>query len=112
MITDAKRTVYVGNLPKSITKELLYNAFIPFGEIVSIIVHNTGRSEKAYAYIEFEDREDVEEALKNMDYSTIYDRTIRVSRANIQKQPDSTTVEEDQLTTTTPNTVTSNSATA
>lgn len=32
-------TFFLGNLAPSVTESLLYNAFIPFGEIISVALH-------------------------------------------------------------------------
>jgi RNA recognition motif-containing protein len=98
----AKCTIHVSSLPAETTKDLLMAAFIPFGEIVDIqiplnedgiyfcqctnyktdIVDNSLRG---FAYIEFEEAADAEEAIFNMNDSELYGRVIKVDVAKPHK---------------------------
>jgi RNA recognition motif-containing protein len=95
----AKCTIHVSSLPAETTKDLLLAAFIPFGEIVDfqIPVNEEGapplflfppeyslmldNSIRGFAYIEFEDPEDAQEAIFNMNDAELYNRVIKVEMA-------------------------------
>lgn len=87
---DEKTTIYIGNLPETVTKEDLYAYFWTFGEIRSIeiprdhltriIIFNLERL-RGFAFVEFDEREDASAAIDNYDKSEFLTRTIRVRRA-------------------------------
>ncbi|CAA22287.2 RNA-binding protein [Schizosaccharomyces pombe] len=88
-----KATVHVGNLAPSVTESLLYNAFIPFGEIISVALHRKEKAvDRSYAFVEFDEPEDAKEAMENMNYSILCDRCIRVSPANFALSAEETAV--------------------
>ncbi|CAI4212480.1 unnamed protein product [Parascedosporium putredinis] len=67
-----KATVYVGGLAPVATSTHVYDAFIPFGEIVDVQVPKNDKPDAAdphrgFAYVEFEDPDDAKEAIDNMD---------------------------------------------
>lgn len=65
---NKKNTIYVGGLEASVTEEILFAAFIPFGDIkeLSIPKDFAVNKHKGFAFIEYEDEEDAVEAIDNM----------------------------------------------
>lgn len=66
------------------------DAFIPFGEIVEVQLpksdaRNSTDAHRGFAYVEFEDSTDAQEAIDNMDQSEFFGRIIRVSQAKAPK---------------------------
>ena len=53
---DYKRTIYVGNLPESVTEQTLFAFFNTFGEIksVQIPIDHVTEKMRGYAFIEFD----------------------------------------------------------
>lgn len=90
-----------------ITAENLEAAFLPFGEIADVslpyvktcfapVEHITDDSSKpeapssteihrGYGYVEFEDAEDVKDAIDNMDQSELFGKVIKVNAAKPPK---------------------------
>ena len=95
----SRKMVYVGNLPQGIDEDSLRAAFIPFGELNQIVMPprvpalqtTTNNQEVAgiarnFALIEFEDVEDGEHAVFNMNDSEFFGKVIQVHWAkNSQK---------------------------
>jgi RNA recognition motif-containing protein len=65
---NKKNTLYVGGLEASVTEEILFAAFIPFGDIkeVSMPMDFTVNKHKGFAFIEYVEEEDATEAIDNM----------------------------------------------
>lgn len=57
--------MYVGNLPRDITEKELDNMFYKFGKISRIEIKDNGS--KPFAFVEFDDRRDCEDAIKEKD---------------------------------------------
>lgn len=89
-----RRVLYVGNLSPQATRDVLYNLFISFGEVLDVIIPTQSGSElqkqlidsnggiikhKGYAFVEFELPEDAKEALENMNNSELFGRVITVN---------------------------------
>ena len=60
------RTVYVGNLPFDIREREVEDLFAKFGRITKILV-KTPRAPPAYAFVEFDDERDAEDAVRGRD---------------------------------------------
>ncbi|KAH7154970.1 hypothetical protein B0J13DRAFT_495878 [Dactylonectria estremocensis] len=97
-MTDANRwkaTVYVGGLAQTATQSNVLDAFIPFGEIVEVKVPkpdkpNSTEPHRGFAYVEFEDAADAQEAINNMDQSEFFGRVLKVSQAKAPKSAEET----------------------
>ncbi|KAM0486102.1 hypothetical protein ACHAPX_000804 [Trichoderma viride] len=95
-MTDAARwkaTVHVGGLSQLATSTHVFDAFIPFGDIVEVQVPkadapNSTDPHKGFAYVEFEDNADAKEAIDNMDQSEFFGKVIKVSPARAPKSAD------------------------
>ncbi|GAO14244.1 uncharacterized protein UV8b_08109 [Ustilaginoidea virens] len=85
-----KATVFVGGLSPVVTTGHLFDAFIPFGEIVEVQLppadsRKSADPHRGFAYVEFEDADDAKEAIDNMDQSEFYGKILKVSQAKIPK---------------------------
>lgn len=78
-----KTTIRVDNLHPSITEANLHDQFLPFGEIIEIVLSSEERDQRhqPYAHIEFEEAKDAEAALDNMHQAELWDRVISVTPA-------------------------------
>ena len=108
-----KRTVFVGGLDDRVTEELLQAAFIPFGDIKSVSIPkdfnvsggNGGKAQqqylqkqdskeggggetgtvRGYGFVEYEEEEDANSAIDNMNGAELFNRTINVYYARPMK---------------------------
>lgn len=95
-MTDSARwkaTVHVGGLSPLANEANIFDAFLPFGDIVEVQVPKpdgakSSEPHKGFAYVEFEDIADAKEAIDNMDQSEFFGRVIKVSQAKIPKSAD------------------------
>ncbi|GBE59817.1 peptidyl-prolyl cis-trans isomerase E [Babesia ovata] len=76
-----KRTLFVRELADEVNKEILYAAFLPFGNILHIDmpVDKEKGTNRGIAFIEFEDEEDAKHAIFNHNESELYGRVIKVA---------------------------------
>ncbi len=72
-----QRTVFVSGLDPQVTREVLTAAFIPFGDISEVVLEEG----QGHAFVEFEDQDDLDAALRNMHQSELFGRTISATRA-------------------------------
>jgi RNA-binding protein 39 len=81
--------LYVGNVHFSITEEDLTNVFEPFGELefVQLQKDETGRS-KGFAFVQFAEDTQAENALNKMNGFELAGRAIRVGLGNDKSAPD------------------------
>ena len=82
-VLSSKRVVYVGGLPDRATSDLLRAAMIPFGPLkgVELPMDYTTGTHRGFAFTEYEDADDAEEAIFNLNGSELLGRTIKVSLA-------------------------------
>jgi RNA recognition motif-containing protein len=75
-----KRTLFVGNLSFSLTEADLMSTFSPFGKIVSVRIptDEQGRS-KGFGFVEFENDEGAQKAVREMNEKEVGGRAISVS---------------------------------
>lgn len=76
------KTLYVGNLPWSLTQDELHTLFAPHGRIQSVRIiteRETGRS-KGFGFVEME-AEDAERAIAAMDGTKVNGRPLVVNEA-------------------------------
>jgi len=76
------KVIFVDNLPSSMDKNGFIELFRSYGIIVDVkfLKHKTG-AETGYGFVEFEDWEDGRKAINDLNWHTIENRNIRVSRA-------------------------------
>ncbi len=75
--------IYVGNLSYNITDEELREAFAAFGDVRSakvIMDRETGRS-KGFGFVEMDDSQQAEEAIRSLNGQDLKARPARVSEA-------------------------------
>uniref|UniRef100_A0A453KJA5 Small ribosomal subunit protein cS22 n=1 Tax=Aegilops tauschii subsp. strangulata TaxID=200361 RepID=A0A453KJA5_AEGTS len=80
---DSQYKVYVGNLAKKVTTEVLKNFFSEKGEVLSATVSRipgTPKS-KGYGFVTFSSEEEVEAAVSTFNNTELEGQTIRVNRA-------------------------------
>jgi peptidyl-prolyl isomerase E (cyclophilin E) len=81
-VTNPKTTLFVGGILPSTTEQLLNDAFIPFGDIVKIQIPLTEAGQvRGFAFVEFENKEDCQEAIDNMHLSELQGKLLKVSLA-------------------------------
>jgi len=78
-----KRTLYVGGLEESVTKETIAAAFRPFGELtdVNLPMDAASSKHKGFAFVQFDDKADAAEAMDNMHNAELFGRVLRVNLA-------------------------------
>lgn len=84
----AKNKLFVGNLNWETKDEGLRSAFEPFGEIVEAKVisdRHTGRS-RGFGFVTFEQEEDAQKAIEELDGQELDGRTLRVNEAQDKKR--------------------------
>lgn len=83
MVSNTIRELIIGNLGAEATQETIKAAFIPFGDIksVDLPVDQHTKQLKGFAHVEFEEVEDCEHAIFNMNESEFFGRVIQVSYA-------------------------------
>uniref|UniRef100_H2ZLP8 Uncharacterized protein n=1 Tax=Ciona savignyi TaxID=51511 RepID=H2ZLP8_CIOSA len=77
MARDTK--IYVGNLSSSTTRGDLEYEFEHYGRLVNVWV---AKSPPGFAYVEFEDPRDADDAIKGLDGKELHGRRIRVERSH------------------------------
>ncbi|CDW80438.1 single-stranded g-strand telomeric dna-binding protein [Stylonychia lemnae] len=76
---DKGKKIFIGNLPYSVSKQQLKEAFKEFGDILSTEVQHDDRGKsKGYGIVIFSDWEAADEAIKQMDQAKFNDRTVTV----------------------------------
>ena len=78
------KKLYVGNLPFSMTEELLRDLFEQHGQTQSVNVitdRETGRS-RGFGFVEFETQESAQAALAALDGKDVDGRPLRVNEAH------------------------------
>jgi polyadenylate-binding protein len=80
---DSPYKVYVGNLAKTVTKEMLENLFSEKGKVVSAKVSRVPGTSKStgFGFVTFSSEEDVEAAIVALNNSLLEGQKIRVNKA-------------------------------
>ncbi|HZJ74202.1 MAG TPA: RNA-binding protein [Perlabentimonas sp.] len=76
--------IYIGNISYRMTDEEIKNVFAPYGNVLSvkiIVDKQTGRS-KGYAFVEMENEEDGQNAIKALNETEISGRNVKVNLAH------------------------------
>jgi peptidyl-prolyl isomerase E (cyclophilin E) len=83
-LPNEKRTVYVGGLDDTINREILYAAFLPFGDLIDVYLppdpHVSDRH-RGFGFVEFKLAEDAKAAIDNMHLSEFYGKTLKCNLA-------------------------------
>ena len=80
MKSQKRPVLYIGNLDESMTESYLYSVFIPFGEIktLDIPIEPATNTHKGHAFIEYEEQEDADHAIENMNDAEVCGKIIKV----------------------------------
>ncbi|KAJ2156221.1 hypothetical protein GGF46_005341 [Coemansia sp. RSA 552] len=85
MDVSEKRTLFVSGLEEEVDEKMLHSVFLTFGEIVQVsLPGNTSSStsrHRGFGFIEFEEADDAQEAIDNMNDAELFGRTITVRHA-------------------------------
>lgn len=78
-LAPSKSTVYVGNLPFSLTNNDLHKVFDKFGKIakVTILRDKVTRTSKGVAFIQFVDRDSANTCCKSVNEKVLFERKIK-----------------------------------
>lgn len=84
---QSRRALYVGGLDAAVTETTLRAAFLPFGPIqnVDIPMDYAQGTHKGFAFLEFVESEDANEAIYNMDGAELFGRSLTVNVAQENK---------------------------
>jgi len=79
-------TVFVGGFGEEVTEAIVQAAFIPFGIIKEIHMPRdyeagSSGSHKSFAFVSFEEEEDAQQAIDNMEGAELLGRSIRCNHA-------------------------------
>ncbi|KAH0483914.1 MAG: uncharacterized protein KVP18_004174 [Porospora cf. gigantea A] len=79
-----KRTLFVGGLQESVSKDVLRAAFIPFGEVLNVDIPDDRmtKKHKGFGFVEFEEEDDADEAIANMHDAELYGQVLTVNKAH------------------------------
>jgi len=80
--------LYVGNLSYAVTEAELQQSFEEFGAVVSVNIikdRETGNS-KGFGFVEMENKEDGEKAIKELDGSSMSGRDVKVNEARPREE--------------------------
>ncbi|KAG4302005.1 hypothetical protein PCANB_002173 [Pneumocystis canis] len=81
-------TLHVSGLSEQVTPALLHAMFLPFGEIVRVELpkdENTDEPHQGFGYVEFEEVEDAQEAIENMDQAEVWGQILHVTQARAER---------------------------
>lgn len=87
LVSNNKRTLYVGGLADEVTVEDIKASFNSFGDIIDINLPLDYKTQKhrGFAFVEFQLPEDAADAIDNLDNGEMLGKTIRVSLAKPMK---------------------------
>lgn len=90
MLKKNPKIIFVGNIGEDATNSQIHTAFVPFGDIrtVDIPADPISKKPKGFAFVEYEEEDDAQHALFNMNNSEFNGRVIRVEVARPMKTRD------------------------
>jgi len=81
-------TIYVGNISYSMKEEDLENLFKEYGTVTSVKIITdkySGRS-KGFSFVEMENEEEANTAIKELDGKEVSGRSLKVNKAHPRKE--------------------------
>lgn len=83
IVRQGRCTLYVGGLAKAVNQDILHDAFTTFGDIVGVQlpIDPAIKNHRGFGFVEFEDENDLQHAIDNMDGAELEGRTLRVNMA-------------------------------
>jgi len=84
---QSRRALYIGGLDPAVTETTLRAAFLPFGPIqhIDIPMDYAKGTHKGFAFLEFVESEDANEAIYNMDGAELFGKSLAVNVAQADK---------------------------
>lgn len=84
---QSRRALYIGGIAPQVTEPTLRAAFIPFGPIATIDIpmDYAAGTHKGFAFLEFVDGEDAQEAIYNMDGAELFGKSLVVNVAQAER---------------------------
>ena len=81
--------LYVGRLPYSTTDQELNDLFSQYGQVLSatIIIDREMSRSKGFGFVEMSDDQEAQNAMSQLNNSTLQGRTIIVNEANERREP-------------------------
>ncbi|GAC1684605.1 MAG: hypothetical protein PVS3B3_05600 [Ktedonobacteraceae bacterium] len=81
--------LYVGRLPYSTTDQELNDLFSQYGQVLSatIIIDREMNRSKGFGFVEMSDDQEAQNAMNQLNNSTLQGRTIIVNEANERREP-------------------------
>jgi len=81
--------LYVGRLPYSTTDQQLNDLFSQYGQVLSatIIIDREMNRSKGFGFVEMSDDQEAQNAMSQLNNSTLEGRTIIVNEANERREP-------------------------
>eukprot|EP01111_Echinosteliopsis_oligospora_P013172 TRINITY_DN4653_c0_g1_i1.p2 TRINITY_DN4653_c0_g1~~TRINITY_DN4653_c0_g1_i1.p2 ORF type:complete len:130 (+),score=46.58 TRINITY_DN4653_c0_g1_i1:425-814(+) len=78
-----RKTLYVGGLEDQVTEAILKAAFLPFGDLVDVIVplDHSSQKHRGFGFVEYELPEDAQAALENMHESELFGKVLHCNLA-------------------------------
>ena len=75
--------IYTGNLPYTISEDELRDLFAEYGDVssVTIITDKYSGKSKGFGFVEMPHQAEAEEAIKNLNESSVKGRNIKVNQA-------------------------------
>jgi RNA recognition motif-containing protein len=76
--------IYIGNISYGMTPEEIKAVFTPYGNVLSVKIiadKQTGRS-KGYAFVEMENDEEAQKAIKALNETEVKGRNVKVNSAH------------------------------
>jgi peptidyl-prolyl isomerase E (cyclophilin E) len=84
---QSRRALYIGGLDPAVSETTLRAAFLPFGPIqhINVPMDYAQGTHKGFAFLEFVDSDDANEAIYNMDGAELFGRALTVNVAQADK---------------------------
>ena len=84
---QSRRALYIGGLDPGVTETLLRASFLPFGPIlhIDIPMDYAQGTHKGFAFVEFADTDDANEAIYNMDGAELLGKALTCNVAQADK---------------------------